>query len=313
MKPPTLRLLLLCLVLGLLLPSGAVWAQPPVALETLTISLWPEFDRAQVLVILDGTLAAEVALPASVTLRIPAASGGPHAVAVRDEGGNLLDTPSTVTPDGSSLAVTLQASFPNFRVEYYDPALTFEGDRRGFTFQWKADFPVRSAAVSVQEPAGASDLAFDPALEPSGLGPFGLNYHSLSLGPLTAGQTVALQLSYSKPDSTLSASTVGEPVPLPDLPDAKSQPSLFSPWLENGLVVGVLLLAGGGLGWYWYSTHPAETEPRTAGRHRRGRRAYNAQPDTDAEEGSAGFCTQCGEPHQLGDRFCRKCGAALRE
>src|SRR3972149_4401182 len=51
-------------------------------LASLQIEIWPEFDRpAAALVILKGEIAANVPLPAAVSLRIAAASGGPTAVA----------------------------------------------------------------------------------------------------------------------------------------------------------------------------------------------------------------------------------------
>src|SRR3990170_9127773 len=51
-------------------------------LASLQIEIWPEFDRpAAALVILKGEIAANVPLPAAVSLRIAASSGGPSAVA----------------------------------------------------------------------------------------------------------------------------------------------------------------------------------------------------------------------------------------
>ena len=50
-------------------------------LASLHIEIWPEFDRSAALVLLKGELAADVALPAAVSLRIAASSGGPTAVA----------------------------------------------------------------------------------------------------------------------------------------------------------------------------------------------------------------------------------------
>lgn len=175
----TTRLLkLICLLLTLALTAGAppARAQGTVALSALKIELWPEFDQPSTLVIFNGTLAPEVSLPAAVTLHIPAASGRPFAVAVQDPNGKLLNAQFTTAPSGESIAVTVQATFATFQVEYYDPTLKIEGEARDYAFRWIADFPIRAVTVRVQEPVGARGLRVEPAATPEGPGDLGLNY-----------------------------------------------------------------------------------------------------------------------------------------
>jgi hypothetical protein len=75
-------------------------AQAELRLEQLQIDLWPEHDRPEMLIIFRGTLSADVPLPASVTLRVPARVGEPDAVAYNDGSGDLLlATYSTATTD----------------------------------------------------------------------------------------------------------------------------------------------------------------------------------------------------------------------
>src|SRR5512146_3329353 len=72
--------LLLAPGLALAQPAGAPRSNPRLA--SLTVEVWPEYDRAgAALVILKGELAQGVALPAAVSLRLSPASGGPAAVA----------------------------------------------------------------------------------------------------------------------------------------------------------------------------------------------------------------------------------------
>ena len=71
--------LLLLPALALAQAGGAPKGNPRLA--SLNIEIWPEYDRPAALVILRGALAEGVKLPAAVTLRLPAASGGPGAVA----------------------------------------------------------------------------------------------------------------------------------------------------------------------------------------------------------------------------------------
>src|SRR4030067_3097186 len=75
-------------------PSARDVAKGKPRLASLQIESWPEFDRpAAALVILKGEIAAGVPLPAAVSLRIPAASGGPTAgAAPAPTGGPLRKT-----------------------------------------------------------------------------------------------------------------------------------------------------------------------------------------------------------------------------
>jgi len=124
---------LVVLALGLFVP--AVSAQTELRLATLEISLWPEFDRAGVLVLLDGTLPAGATLPATLTLRLPSE---PFAVAEADSGGSLLNADFQTAADGDDVVVTITLQRSTFRVEYYDEALTVAGSARTYAFAWAA-------------------------------------------------------------------------------------------------------------------------------------------------------------------------------
>src|SRR3989304_7632381 len=63
-------------------PSNRGATQENPRFASLLIEIWPEFDRRAALVILKGELAADLVLPAAVSLRIPASSGGASAVAL---------------------------------------------------------------------------------------------------------------------------------------------------------------------------------------------------------------------------------------
>lgn len=82
--------MLLLPVLALAQTGGAPKGNPRLA--SLNIEIWPEYDRPAALVILKAVLAQGVMLPAAVTLRLPASSGGPSAVAFSSTaGGDLLN------------------------------------------------------------------------------------------------------------------------------------------------------------------------------------------------------------------------------
>lgn len=298
--------LLVALALGPWLPAWVLpaAAQGAVSLSSLQVSLWPEYDQAATLVILDGQLAPGVALPASLSVRIPARAGQPHAVAVSGAGGQLLTAAYTTQTADDDIIVLFQTQSLGFRVEYYDPALTITDEARQFAFDWQTDFPIAAVAVRVQEPVGARDLAGEPALTALGASGDGLNYYQVDLGPLQPGERAALSLSYAKADSTLTADALSggsvttdpaQPVPQPVAPASPDTTPFIIAGAALGLTLGVAGIVAYGLA-------------TKAARAKAARRARQARAPS-ACQANGGFCTQCGQGLVAGDRFCRNCGA----
>ena len=312
-----LRLTGTLLILALSLGARPAHAQGTITLSTLTIELWPEFDRPATLVILKGTLAASVPLPAQLTLHIPAASGGPFAVAAADASGKLLNTQYTTTPSGDTIAINLTTDFPAFHIEYYDPALTITGDARDYTFQWTAGYAVTVVTVRVQEPVDARDLTAEPAVIPAGTADFGLNYYATSLGALSAGQSVSFHLRYSKSTVRLSSEVVSQNTPVP-----LATPTVTQPLPPRSNLAPILLAAAGGVGLLligfgvWsFVRNRRETETERPRRRRRHAASDGDEPLSEPHleaPAPAQFCTQCGQPLLTGDRFCRNCGTPVR-
>ena len=334
----------LALVTGLLFTTltwaAPVRAQQAISIATLQIGIWPEYDRPSVLVILDGQLSAGVALPAQVSLHMPAAAKAPNAVAVTAPDGNLVTAPyTTTTVSSGDIIITFQASTAAFRLEYYDPGLIVSGDARSFAFRWQSDYAIGAATLKVQEPAGAHDLKGQPALTAVGAGGDGLNYYTASLGALARSSTVSLDLSYAKSGNALSATAIGPTVTggTPATAPAATTSGLPStwPWIAGGAVLGLALVSGG-VTLYLRQNRPARSSRST----RRARRAPSRASQTAAsrsgppvadvavsaapattkleagttiKDAPTSFCTHCGQRHQPGDRFCRKCGTPVRE
>ncbi len=308
---------------GLGLAPAAAQTAPTLAL--LHISLWPEFDRAGVLVILDGTLAAGTPLPAEVSLRMPAAAGQPNATAYHAADGSLLAASYTTTAAANDIIVTFSIESLDFRLEYYDPALTINGDRRTYTFDWTSDYAVTAAAVRVQQPAGASEFATLPALSATGAGEYGLQYYEGDLGALATGQAVRVTASYSKPDATLSSETVGAAAAAPAATATPAPTGAGSTTTIVWGAAGLALVAAGVVAFLIVrSQRPAAKSRRAPRRHTRNPAARRAIPAVDeprpilrarhppAPSAATAFCTQCGQPRQPGDQFCRQCGAPVK-
>jgi hypothetical protein len=273
------------------LPALAL-AQPAMRLASLTIEIWPEYDRPAALVILRGVVADDVKLPAPVTLRLPAASEGPAAVAYATSAdGNLLNLPHEQAKSGDYVTIKFQLPERFFHVEFYEPMATANAART-FRYAWPGDFAVGRATVTVQEPASAQGMTVEPELKEVSTGGGGLNYRSGDLGALAAGKAVPITLTYTTRDARpsvdikgLRAAQAAPPTPQPAPAAAPASATSLPAWLLPmaafavlGLVAALLIL----LVWRRQSA-----------------------------PGPSAYCTKCGAPLPPGSNFCGKCGAKI--
>ena len=275
--------------------SGAPKDNPRLA--SLVIEVWPEYDRPAALVILKGALAESVKLPATVTLRLPVASGGAAAVAYSDSAdGNLLNLKHEFANAGEYVALRFDAPTRFFHIEFYEPIATTV-PARSFRYVWPGDLAADRVLVVVQEPATATDIAVEPNLDLPSTGQDGLRYRSGDLGPRDAGKPVAIAVRYTKADARPSAEIVKPKRTETALPAQAPPPAGAKAPVAGtgGLPDWALPLAGfvllGLLGaalivWQW----------------RRSARA--AAP-------AGRFCVKCGAPLVAGHRFCGSCGAKV--
>jgi len=306
------RFLTLAVLITSLFLASATLAQESLRVSELEVDLWPEYDRSDVLVIYHVKLPADISLPVDVVFRIPVASGDPHAVAVRQADGALLNAVYDRQVEGDWALITVTATMPEIQLEYYDPNISRENDLRQYTYTWLGDYPVEVMRIVVQQPVGASEMKVVPDL--GSLVQFQgdpMQYYTMEVGSPKAGETVHVDLAYSKSSDVLSIESLPVQSTGPINGDDGS-PSTFMailPWLIGGL--GLFLLAGGGF-WYW-QLRSAEAHPVSQKRGRRAKATIKSPEQLGADSnGQAIYCHQCGKRAASGDRFCRVCGTKLR-
>lgn len=295
---------LLALVFALAVFVSPAAAQAPLAFDSLRVQLWPEYDQPAVLVIYDFQVGTQAQYPQTVRLTLPAEAS---LLAVAQQSGENLLNLSYDGPTAQGNVQVLTVNLPQagqYHVEYYQP-LTKNGANRSFTFVWPGDYPVSSLDLALQQPPTAEGFQLAPALPTISPAADGFVYQKGSFGPQAAGKEFRLQVSYAKPDDTLSVSN-GQVQPSGDLNAAGSGGSpdfsTWLPWVLGGLGVALLL---GGLVWYWFSGR-ASAKPASAQHHRH---APAAQPDD--EDDAPRYCPQCGKRAHPSDRFCRVCGTKM--
>ena len=271
-------------------PSSRNAAEETPRFASLQIEIWPEFDRrGAALVILKGELAANLALPATVSLRIPAASGGPTAVAFATAPSTGLFNLAHDRTYGKDF-ITLWFNAPQrfIHVEFYDPIVTSKPDR-SYTYVWPGDLAVGRLSARLQEPAAISNLSVQPDLGAGVPGPDGLLYRTAELSAHEAGKQLPIEIRYTKTDSRTSAEILGVNVSKATLPATTGSSEGFPGWLLI-LAVATALVMGAGAAALWWRRREKTFVHQSSG---------------------PGFCSQCRSRLASGDRFCAKCGAPV--
>ncbi len=303
------------LLLLLLASSPAAAQGQPLKLKSLLVELWPEFDRAETLVIVRVELDPTVSLPAPVTFRLPEYLDRVFVVAVEQNGG-LVEVPAAqyeLKKEASQRLLSFTTTAPRFQFEYYDPRLlTKQGVQRQLKFNLPAPYAADKVTLEVQEPVQTENLSMQPAPTSSFTGNDGLKYHVYEAGAVAAGGALTLTASYQRQTDALSAASVSSATAehAADLPPAAAPAGSSSQNVNIGyslIGIGVALLLGV-LGWWWWSRRPARPQPGLARPQRRRTKAAPA-----VSTGRSGFCYRCGAALREDANFCHACGAERRQ
>lgn len=274
-------------------------------LNSLLVELWPEYDRAEVLVIYHAELSPTTPLPAELTFRLPAHIEAMHVVAV-EQNGRLFQAPSesfSLQPEGEATLLTLSVPTARFQFEYYDPEiLRRQAAERRLNFQFLPPYEIKQATFQIQEPIGTTEFSSIPPAENSFIGQDGLNYSRFQATNLTPSEPISLAASYRRSTDALSAQHIaGVPVQNPTTSAAVVSPATAAP-VDNSLTFGYILIGTGTLlflaaagSWWWSRRQPV-----------------GADPDQLRQREGATFCYRCGTALRGQANFCHSCGAERR-
>lgn len=284
----------LVVLLVLLVPAPAR-AQTEVTLESVKVTLWPEYDQPSLLVLYDFEVAAATPLPTKVNIRIPR-EANITAVAYEGETGMLNAEFSGPEEDGSWQVVSFFIQQPAvYRLEFYQP-LNYDGAVRSFKYKWAGDYAVNDFRLEVQIPADSTSVKTTPVLPFTLETPF--QSGRVSLGSLPADEYYQLELQYTRS----SNDTVFPPASAQVESEALTQDTAGRVSLDNLpyylLGFGIVLIAGAAYYFRQLNAGP-QAKPR--------KRTHKA-----TTEESQTYCHECGARALTEDRFCRVCGTKLR-
>jgi hypothetical protein len=298
-----MRKWLLVFVMGMLFvfPSFA-FAQGKVAIQSIDVSLWPEYDKAEMLVINYIMLSGDTAFPVQFDMRV-SADAVLNTIAVGESGDKVTDQgiKYTTKKDGEWLVISITATGPAIQVEYYDSRLKKDGSLRSYSYRWLSDYDVAGFMAVFQQPFDAVEFKSSLTLQDDGVHPDKLQYYFSDVGAVPAGKEIAFNISYQKSTDALSVSRLEiQPVDVDETTPGRVSLDIYLPYIIGGL--GVLLIAGG-LVYYWQSGRSGS---------KKSRRRPRVRSDREETESDV-YCAQCGTRARNGDRFCRTCGSRIRQ
>jgi len=261
-------------------------------LASLSVALWPEYDRPEMLVIYWGEFTPDVSLPVAVEWRIPASAGGPSALAADDPEKGLLNLEYTSRVDGDWMVLSFELATSGFQLEYYAP-LTTSGDEKTYGFTYPGDYPVTAFSLSAQVPRTAQGFTLDPPADSVTEGSEGLTYHELQTVAIAAGGTKSWTVRYVKADTLLSGpSQPAEGAAVTSQPEADGGTGNSTVWI---FLIAFIALVAVGAGAFWL-----------------GRRS-SGPSGPDGGEAQVAYCHLCGARVPRDARFCPKCSAPVRD
>ncbi len=300
MRKIILFLLLAVLAFGTM-PAAA---QQSLEFDSVAVSIWPEFDNQDALVIYKLALSPKVSLPAQVELKIPSTVTRLWTIAVGDSFETVSDSgiDSQFQTGESFSTISLTAKSRFIQIEFYD-TLKKSGSQRNYTYQWNGEGSVGTFLIEVRQPLQSTNFSATPSLGAPTIDSMGFETANATQFDLQTGQRVAYKFSYDR--QTDEPSTAFLQVQQPDQPTTESQNTFTNilPWLLGGL--GVVFL---GVATYLYFTSGRAS--RSIGSE--GRRRHTSRSSAAATPGNPVHCPECGNRSVPGDKFCRTCGAKLR-
>jgi hypothetical protein len=304
------------LIASVFLSAAVPAQQSSLHISQMEISIWPEYDRPETLVIYRVSFSSITDFPAKVSLRIPSSAGDPYLVAMKDLDGLLYELEYTSIADGAWNRIEFITSSPDLQIEFYDPITHISVANHDYSFRWLSDYPIDSLKVEVQKPKYATTMTITPDIGTGQVNPDDeLTYYSADLGNVNQGVVVNIKLSYLKTNNELSASlmTVHAVNPISKNKSLWQMiAGVFQPVFENNSLVIAFSLLFGGIGLFiCLSLLTMRFKKRLASGS-----ARKSIPDRKASHVSSNdkeevYCHQCGKRAKPGDLFCRVCGSKL--
>ncbi len=269
---------------------GLAQAKGDMRIAEMRVSIWPEYDDPRVLVIYQGRFHPDSPLPGPVGFRIPRGAEIHMAGSISPQGGHQ-HLPFKVFLAGNGAQVNYDLNVPDFYMEfYYNP---FKGgERKAFSYNLPALYPVDRLEVYVQQPLRATEFKTVPKPLSVFSDEKGFKYSYYTFQGLAKGREVKIGVSYTKADPNPSVEKATWTTP----EGSVEEKGRFNPYI---IIVSVFV-----------SVMIAITGYYLIGSRRERKFAMAAH---GGKKGERRFCPHCGQSASPDDNFCPKCGTRLRK
>ena len=189
-------------------PDGFTPANQGLTVPSMVVQVWPEYDSADVLVMMEFILDPTAKLP--MTFNFYAPTGARFSgIAEIDGNGQFVYGKTPVVTAGTEFdKVAFQVeNYRHLRVEYYyDPGLG-QAAARSFPVVFQNPVDAAQVTMSVQQPLRSTGFAVTPVLGPPTVDAQGFTTVQGSFTDVKEGQRVSLLITYTKGDAEPSVTT----------------------------------------------------------------------------------------------------------
>jgi hypothetical protein len=315
-------------------PVTAASNGPPI-IRNMQISVQPEYDDPRVMVTYQGEFKDGASFPQQVKFPAPLRSEIKMVCGLKPPNDEHLCQLYDTLTGSDDLTVSYTLPIPTYYLEYYWDGIKGMPDK-AFTFKYVSPYAIESLEIEVLQPLKATNFNLVPPYASVTSDSLGMKHYHYVFNNVTAGQTISIDVSYTKPDnkpSVAKAQTTGTGTGV-----GKSSTALW---------IGLAILGAVGVGFFLLRRKPAyarngrargqsavpvpsrrearaearraSVQPIQASAAPRPARIQAPQPqqlprpvagpNVDRQSPVAAFCAGCGTKLAAGAVFCHSCGA----
>ena len=152
---------------GLSFQAGYALVQPDLQLNSVSVSLLPEYIQPTVLVIYEINLDESFPLPQELIFEIPADAEVLTVINFSPED-RPIELSFREAPFGSWKDLRFTAIHRRLHIEYQDPNLVRFHNQRTYEFRWLSMYTVAQLLINVRQPLDASNIISQPPLRKIG-------------------------------------------------------------------------------------------------------------------------------------------------
>lgn len=198
-------LAVLCLLLNMAAPAYAENSSP-LKISKMGISVMPEYDTPDVLVLYSLTFQNDSTQPYSGEVRFPVPKGTSSNIVTENVNNNDQHVNVSVEDKGDSAEFVWKPLQPiqpkatyQIHLEYYYNSLPGTGSK-SFTYKFVANMPVDQPQVHVYQPLKATDFKMEPVGQALGTDSKGFQVYGINSSSLKPGDKIEFKVSYTKND-----------------------------------------------------------------------------------------------------------------